>query len=85
MRFLGLYLFSFVFCLNAVIYGQEMDSLSEKSNRYLVAKLDSFQFDRSNPLVWAYLNAYINNAKKINDFETLYYGYRDAIYFSESP
>lgn len=84
MRFLGLYLFSFVFCLNAVISGQEMDSLSEKSNRYLVAKLDSFQFDRDNPLVWAYLNAYINNAKKINDFETLYYGYRDAIYFSES-
>lgn len=84
MRFCCIFLFSFFFLQGAVISAQKTDSLSEKSNRYLVTKLDSFQFDRNNPLVWVYLNAYINNAKKINDFETLYYGYRDAVYFSES-
>jgi AraC-like DNA-binding protein/uncharacterized short protein YbdD (DUF466 family) len=84
MRLLSLYLFSLAFCLNPVTFGQKIDSLSDKSNRYLVEKIENFQFDRSNPLVWVYLDAYINNAKKINNFETLHYGYREAAYFSES-
>lgn len=83
MRLHDLYLFSVVFCLSAMIFGQKTDSLSDKSNRYLVEKIENFQFDRSNPLVWSYISAYINNAKKINDFETLHYGYREAAYFSE--
>lgn len=76
------FLFSLMFFLGAINFAQKTDSLSERSNRYLVAKLDSFQFDRSNPLVWVYLNAYIKNAKRKQDFETLYYGYREAIYYS---
>src|SRR5690606_9109861 len=70
--------------LGATIFAQKKDSLSEKSNRYLVAKLDSLgsvQYDDT--LVWAYLNAYINNAKKNRDYETLFYGYREATFFSK--
>ena len=76
------YLFFLLFCLDATIFAQKADSLSEKSNRYLVTKLDSFQFDRENPLAWVYINAYINNAKRKKDYETLFYGYRTAIYYS---
>lgn len=71
-----------LFCLLSQIFGQNQDSLSQKSNRYLVAKLDSFQFDRFNPIVWVYLNSYIKNAKNNQDVETLYYGYRSGIYHS---
>lgn len=72
-----------IFCLHSKIFGQKKDSLSQKSNQYLVAKLDSFQFDRTNPLVWVYLDAYIRNAKKKKDYETLFYGYRSGIYYSD--
>lgn len=82
MRLHDLYLFSVVFCLSAVVFGQKTDSLSDKSNRYLVEKIENFQFDRSNPLVWSYISAYINNAKEKNDFETLYYGYKGAAYYT---
>lgn len=84
MKFCRFSLFFLFFCLGTVIFAQKADSLSEKSNRYLVAKLDSFQFDRQNPLAWVYLNAYIKNAKRKNDFETLFYGYREASYYSNA-
>lgn len=76
--------FFLLFCISFPIFGQKTDSLSQKSNRYLVAKLDSFQFDRFNPLVWVYLDAYIKNAKSKNDLETIYYGYRSGIYHSKT-
>src|SRR5690606_23535478 len=82
MKSSQLYPFFLLFCLGTMIFAQKADSLSEKPNRYLVAKLDSFQFDRGNPLVWVYLTAYINNAKRKKDYETLFYGYRTAIYYS---
>jgi AraC-like DNA-binding protein len=64
-------------------FAQRHDSLSQKPNRYLVAKLDSLQFDRNNPMLWIYLGAYIKNAKIKDDHKTLFYGYRTAIYHSE--
>jgi len=82
MKLYLLCLFSLFFCLGAVTFGRNTDSLSDKSNRYLVAKLDSFQFDRQNPLVWVYIDAYINKAKEKSDYETLYYGYKEALYYS---
>ncbi|MFA7687540.1 MAG: AraC family transcriptional regulator [Moheibacter sp.] len=83
MKLSHLSLFLFFFLLQDVIFAQNGDSLNQKSNRYLVSKLESFQFNRQDSLVWVYLNAYINNAKKKKDFETLYYGYRSAIYYSD--
>lgn len=66
-----------------ILFAQKIDSLQEKSNTYLVSKLDSFQFKRSDTLVWVYLNAYIQNAKRKRDYETLFYGYRSATYYSD--
>lgn len=65
------------------VFGQQKDSLSHKPNRYLVAKLDSLQFDRNNPMLWVYLDAYIKNAKIKLDYKTQFYGYRTAVFHSE--
>lgn len=83
MKPLNLTCFFILFWVGGSVLAQEVDSLSKKSNRYLVSKLDSFQFNRQDTLVWVYLDAYIENAKERNDYETLYYGYREAIYFSD--
>lgn len=80
LRFLILVIFIF----NPIsLYCQQADSLSSMPNRYLVAKLDSLQFDKNNPMVWVYLGAYIKNAKIKEDYKTLFYGYRTAVFHSE--
>lgn len=80
IRFLALLLF---LCKPIFLHCQQADSLSKMPNRYLVAKLDSLQFDKNNPMVWVYLGAYIKNAKIKEDFKTLFYGYRTAVFHSE--
>src|SRR5690606_4302640 len=66
--------------INFSLFAQKVDRLSDKDNQYLVDKLNSFQFNRNDTLAWIYINAYIQNAKNKNDFETQFYGYRHAIY-----
>ncbi len=58
------------------------DILSAQTNEYLVQKIDSFQYDKNNPQVWKYLNAYILKAKIRKDNETLFYGYKEGIFYS---
>lgn len=78
------FLILFIFIFNPIfLYCQQADSLSSMPNRYLVAKLDSLQFDKNNPMVWVYLGAYIKNAKIKEDYKTLFYGYRTAVFHSE--
>ncbi|WP_313385905.1 AraC family transcriptional regulator [Chishuiella sp.] len=68
-------------CLNPKeVYS--IDNLSAQTNDYLVQKIDSFQFDKNNPKVWRYINAYILKAKIRKDNETLFYAYKEGIYFS---
>lgn len=60
-----------------------IDQLSTQTNDFLVQRIDSFQTNKNNPEVWKYINAYILKAKISNDGETLFYGYKEAIYYSQ--
>lgn len=57
-----------------------IDILSAQTNEYLVQKIDSFQYDKNNPEVWKYINAYILKAKIRKDNKTLFYGYKEGIF-----
>ncbi len=59
-----------------------IDTLSAQTNEFLVQKIDSFQYDKNNTKVWKYLNAYILKAKIRKDNETLFYGYKEGIFYS---
>lgn len=59
-----------------------IDILSAQTNEYLVQKIDSFQYDKNNPEVWKYINAYILKAKIRKDNKTLFYGYKEGIFYS---
>lgn len=59
-----------------------IDTLSAQTNEFLVQKIDSFQYDKNNPKVWKYINAYILKAKIRKDNETLFYGYKEGVFYS---
>jgi tetratricopeptide (TPR) repeat protein len=59
-----------------------VDHFSAQTNEFLVQKIDSFQYDKNNPEVWKYINAYILKARIREDNETLFYGYKEGIYYS---
>lgn len=83
MKTLYLYLIFIFFCSAPLLFAQKVDSLRDKPNEYFEAKLNEFDHKRGDTLVWVYLNAYIENAKRKKDFETLYYAYTDAAYYSD--
>ena len=58
------------------------DTFSAQTNEYLIQKIDSFQFNKNDPEVWKYLNAYILKSKVRKDYKSLFYGYKEGIYFS---
>ena len=76
-------LFGFLLLILNIENVYAIDQLSAQSNDFLVQKIDSFQSNKNNPEVWKYINAYILKAKIRNDHETLFYGYKEAIYYSQ--
>lgn len=71
---------SLFFCLSIQIFGQRIDSLNDKSNRYLVSKIDSLAFEKGSVLVQTYIKAYIKNNKERENFKSLSYAYNVAIF-----
>ncbi|MGB6092465.1 MAG: helix-turn-helix domain-containing protein [Moheibacter sp.] len=72
--------FSLLFCLSLQIFGQKTDSLSDKSNRYLVSKIDSLAFEKGSDLVQTYVQAYIKNNKSKENRKSLFYAYNIAVF-----
>lgn len=75
-------LFGFLLLISNIENIYAIDPLSAQTDEFLVQKIDSFQTDKNNPEVWKYINAYIIKAKIRNDDPTLFYGYKEAIYYS---
>lgn len=80
MGFLKNIVFPLLFCLSLQIFGQKTDSLSDKSNRYLVSKIDSLAFEKGSDLVQTYVKAYIRNNKTKENYKSLFYAYNVAIF-----
>lgn len=74
--------FFLLFFLSLSTLGQEQDSLSDKPFRYLANKIDSLKFERGSDLSWIYLNAYIRNAKHMENHIALFYGYKSGSFHS---
>jgi len=73
-------MFSLFFCLSQQFFGQKTDSLSEKSNHYLVSKIDSLAYEKGVDLVQTYVKAYIRNNKAKENYKSLYYAYNIAVF-----